>query len=498
MDYPRNPKEFTRHFTLDYYRRPRPLRRWKWMLSLVAALGLAGALAAVVIDRRRHTAFQAAPVSHAHAFFGHDCAACHDTAFATARRFVPFANAHSVSDGRCTHCHAAGRHGATPATEASLGAQATGCVECHQEHRGDSLTRLDDKTCVRCHAGEPGGPASAFAGGIRSFSDGHPEFGHWRRARLTDPAAGAFRFNHKVHMDLPQNYAGVPADRKRLLSVELERLSAQQCNYCHQPGADGAAMQPIRYADHCAACHPIDVPGAAAGARLPHPAAGQGAAVVHGALIDGFLRQIQREEAAPPTGPATEPAILRSREEQVASARRQEKLAAERAGRAEKLLFDTPNAGCQECHARTAVAGPDGLPVFAPPRQQVGRWGDAVNHWPALRLRPHQPGPNPDAYADARNRWFPLSRFDHAAHRVFACTDCHRAGDGGPTADQSTQTSDVLMPTRSNCAQCHNNQPQGARSDCLACHAYHDHTQQPSVFRETRPELLPRNYGTKP
>jgi len=505
MDYPRHPKEFTRHFALDYHRRPRPLRRWKWVLSVVAAIGCTAAMAAMVLDRRQHTAFQAAPVSHAHAFFGQDCTACHDNAFATAQRFLPYSDAHTVSDGKCLHCHAAGRHGATPATVARLGTHATGCIDCHFEHRGDNLTRLNDKSCVDCHAGEPGGAQAAFAGGIRSFTDGHPEFAHWRRTPLTDPAGDAFRFNHKAHLDLPANYAAVPADRKRLIAEPLRQLSAQQCAYCHQPDADGAAMQPIRYADHCAACHPIDVPSSngerdlqAGVGRLPHPGPGQGPGVVHSALIDRYLRQIQREDAIPTPGPATEPAILRSPAEQLAAARRQEKLAAERAGRAEKLLFDTPNAGCQECHVRTDAAGPDGLPVFAPPRQQIGRWANAVHSWPALRLRPDQPGPNPDAYADARNRWFPLAKFDHAPHRVYACIDCHRVGENGPTADQSTRTSDLLMPMRANCLQCHTNQSQGARSDCLACHAYHDHTQQPAVLRTTLPELQPRNYGTKP
>src|SRR4051812_43881566 len=94
----RDPKSFLRHFTLDYFRRPRSLRRWKLWLSLAAMLVSAGVLVAAIVNPHWHSAFQAGPLSPAHAMVAHDCTACHDKPFATAARFVPGSEASSVSD----------------------------------------------------------------------------------------------------------------------------------------------------------------------------------------------------------------------------------------------------------------------------------------------------------------------------------------------------------------------------------------------------------------
>jgi hypothetical protein len=68
------------------------------------------------------------------------------------------------------------------------------------------------------------------------------------------------------------------------------------------------------------------------------------------------------------------------------------------------------------------------------------------------------------------NRWLRHSRFHHDSHRMLSCTECH-------TATTSTQTSDVLIPRIESCRRCHGPK-NGARSDCVECHQYHDKSRE--------------------
>jgi predicted CXXCH cytochrome family protein len=66
--------------------------------------------------------------------------------------------------------------------------------------------------------------------------------------------------------------------------------------------------------------------------------------------------------------------------------------------------------------------------------------------------------------------WFPYAKFSHVKHGLMACGECHDA------ARTSTQTADVLMPSKQTCVACHSTQenpPGRARADCLECHPYH-------------------------
>ena len=90
-----------------------------------------------------------------------------------------------------------------------------------------------------------------------------------------------------------------------------------------------------------------------------------------------------------------------------------------------------------------------------------------------MRLLPRGAGRSEDglplyAAPQLRDRWFPHARFDHHAHRMMKCADCH-------DAERSTQSSDVLIPTIDKCKKCHNATAGKARSDCVECHGYHDH-----------------------
>ena len=73
------------------------------------------------------------------------------------------------------------------------------------------------------------------------------------------------------------------------------------------------------------------------------------------------------------------------------------------------------------------------------------------------------------------DRWMPRAYFNHAKHETVAsCRDCHA------TAQASELTSDVLMPTKENCASCHRPSGQAMKaSDCTTCHAYHSPDPRP-------------------
>jgi pSer/pThr/pTyr-binding forkhead associated (FHA) protein len=65
-------------------------------------------------------------------------------------------------------------------------------------------------------------------------------------------------------------------------------------------------------------------------------------------------------------------------------------------------------------------------------------------------------------------RWFFTSRYTHTQHRNLSCEACHE------TARQSTNTADVLMPSRKNCIGCHGGQSAKTSSSCATCHGYHE------------------------
>jgi hypothetical protein len=99
---------------------------------------------------------------------------------------------------------------------------------------------------------------------------------------------------------------------------------------------------------------------------------------------------------------------------------------------------------------------------------------------------------------DTPRRWFTSSKFDHRAHRSMTCLDCH------DQAKTSNNTSDVLLPGLSNCVQCHAPQPKagslagGAGTSCLACHDYHQRSQERSHDGWIRHLLLLAPQPAKP
>ena len=75
----RTTKKLAQRIDLNYFLEPRPLRQWRFRLSL-AALALALAWIGWHAARRDNDVYSAGKLSAAHAVFSNRCSACHVTA----------------------------------------------------------------------------------------------------------------------------------------------------------------------------------------------------------------------------------------------------------------------------------------------------------------------------------------------------------------------------------------------------------------------------------
>jgi len=67
-------------------------------------------------------------------------------------------------------------------------------------------------------------------------------------------------------------------------------------------------------------------------------------------------------------------------------------------------------------------------------------------------------------------RWMTHAKFEHKAHQLVTCTECHGQ------AKSSNNTADVLLPGIATCQKCHSGGRIAADSRCSECHDYHDGT----------------------
>jgi hypothetical protein len=466
------PRTIAEKYSLDYYRRSLATRAWKprWnyaalLLAIIAAIGF--------YSHRRNAVFQAAPVSTFHSSFGNNCEKCHDQSWQTAWRMVNFTDTfHSVSDVACQKCHKAPDHvpGLVPAST---------CVACHQEHRPDGkLTQLADNDCTRCHQKlelEHGVATNVFRE-IAQFGAGvgaHPEFAVLRSAAdgvgprhaanriaiFADGKDGApgkwldrggLKFNHRVHLN-PEGV--VDPDGHRLV------LS---CSACHDPESGGQYMQPIRYEQHCARCHPLRLTGPLSGlGDLPHASVEK----VRGVVRDRLSRQLAQSPHAESDSPADKPrpgakptlprlpllpapVLLSDHDEQQLNTS---------LSQADHAVFGLEAKGmCRKCHHLEARDGDWHLLIMNP--FIAGNAGTDAATGPEMVPR----------------RWLEYAQFDHLSHRAVDCIDCH-------AAQQSSETSDILLPSIGTCRKCHGaseaTDSKPVRADCVLCHRYHSEGQ---------------------
>jgi hypothetical protein len=441
----RTTKKLAQRIDLNYFKRPTALKRAKFWLSV----GLP-AIALIWIAwhgfARDSRVYSSGRMSEAHAVLEAQCAACH----------VQTAGAFSAkaSDAACLSCHDGPIHHAAQT-------KTIGCAECHTEHRGRvNIATAKNESCAQCHGNlKTSSGAPKYAAHIESFEDGHPEFAVLRENAR---ASGTIRVNHAIHMKPIRRGPNGP-------SVQLE------CGDCHQPAVTAAewkyadarytsastsyssddlvlttkagtlpsptapsgreGMAPVKFPTACAGCHSL-----AFDKRFTEGVPHDKPEVIHAFLLKKFseyiaahpaeLREV-RDPGRDLTGKPVQAAVrVYTPKEWVAA----------RITDAEELLW---RKTCKQCHALTNGAEENNLPQVEPARTRV--------------------------------KWMPHAKFDHDAHRGFACANCHEK------TLSSTETSDVLLPGIATCKTCHAPGPEHAESRCFECHTYHDWSKRKEV-----------------
>ncbi|MFQ5960392.1 MAG: hypothetical protein ACE5MG_03275 [Candidatus Methylomirabilales bacterium] len=464
MARPRTPKGIAKRIELQYFKRLHPFRRWKRILT-IAAPALAAVWLIVLAARGDQRIYTSGPVSTAHAMFGVQCAQCHVPVETTAGRSGEPQKAFwlEVSDKACLTCHDGPIHHDTQTFIPE-------CTSCHVEHEGHVvLAFMNDRHCTQCHADlQTQGPAT-FERKIQRFNAGHPEFavlvigrnqaGRIRldeKDRLTDTAQ--MKLNHQKHLKPGlKGLEDIKAHRGMKGLVEGPEGLQLSCTYCHEPDERRAYFVPIAYEKHCTDCHPLDFD-----ARLPETIAPHDKPLI----VRAFLREIftttsEQCQRLKEEGRAEDPAfqdlkrrcqglkLIKGEEEEEQPRRRRrrrrgreeeeeappspEQWVPLQIQRGEAILFKQK---CSFCHTLSYV--PDKLPKVAPTAIPI--------------------------------RWLRHSAFNHDAHRMLACTECHNAGE-------SQETTDVLLPSIATCRDCHHDAG-GAHSGCVECHLYHDKTRE--------------------
>jgi predicted CXXCH cytochrome family protein len=446
-------KTLAQRIDLNYFKRPSPLRTWRFVLSLVAlaiaVIWLAGY--GIVRDNKIYSAGRMSP---AHAVLTQRCGTCHVTTntFFTAK----------VSDHACLTCHDGPIHHANQVFTPT-------CASCHVEHRGRMLlAALPDTSCTQCHSGlHTRDGVSRFVSQITVFSaQGHPEFAALRPGSA-DP--GTIKFNHAVHLkrnlkgpnglvqlecddchranvaDQNWRFSGTVAPASARTTTSSPQLmlanAASQIDNQHNDQriappsrlSARAYMAPVSYVKHCAGCH-----GLAFDKRFVENVPHDTPQVVHAFVVKEFQDYI----AAHPSELRETPSLVTVPPKPVPVSPRiytPQQWVSVRVAEAEQLLWGKT---CKECHAISFHAD-EPLPVVAK--------------------------------SNITARWFANANFDHDQHRLVSCESCHAR------ARTSQETSDVLLPGIAICVQCHNSSAEGAESRCFECHTYHDWRQEKDV-----------------
>jgi hypothetical protein len=477
----RTTKKLAQRIDLNYFKRPTPLKRAKFWLSLLLPL-----LALVWIAWRGlagdHRVYSSGRMSEAHAILEKECATCH----------VQQAGAFSAkaADSACLACHDGPTHHATQTKSLE-------CSSCHSEHRGRvDIKAASNRSCAECHADlRTTNGTLRFASHIRSFEDGHPQFAAVREGER-DP--GTIKLNHATHMKPIRR--GPTGPIVTLECRNCHHLSAADADLTYADPKYRAAsvsyketdeflpshaesltparrlngrelMAPVKFADACASCHLLTF-DKRFDEGVPHDKPD----VVHAFLVKKFREYIAthpsevrvlREPSRDLTGKPLPPEVRILTPAQ---------WVVERTAEAEELLA---RKTCKQCHTL--------LPFDAAPIEKLDKSsaqpGEGSRIPATTRLANVAP-------ANITLQWMPHAKFDHGAHTGFTCVSCH------VKALTSKESSDILLPGIATCQTCHAPGSEHAESRCFECHAYHDWSKRKEVTpRFTLPALRTGNGG---
>jgi hypothetical protein len=471
---------------LAYFRQPRKGRR----LAIVAALGITViALVASIATGYWRQLASPGPVHYVHAAWENNCAVCHDPMKpATSHNGLQkMLGTGEVSNDLCKRCHDGTFHHPQHVNMEEV----PNCSGCHVEHRGRTalISKVPDRTCTRCHENLPAHSKegkTAYATEITRFDRNHPQFRLGDRehrvelGQALDP--GKLRFNHKLHLTEGIRYSDKDAGIFRLEDIKDDGLRKQymdlqktknpkdkvqlECFSCHQMDvsdaqknvspldlparSSGEYVLPVNYDQHCKACHPLTFSPDLPNVQVPHHLQPEDVRrFLWGVFASQETREIEKKVAEEKPAPGRElPGRDLVRQQKEAQERIRGKVVS-----AESFLYQTERdkalkfifpgkTTCGECHEYAKKQGemiPDRiLPTKVP------------------------------------QLWYPHAKFSHYAHRAADCLTCHEG------ARKSELHTDVLLPGRQNCLNCHSQSRWvdgkkfgGVREDCSTCHRYH-------------------------
>ncbi len=336
----------------------------------------------------------------------------------------PLAHSHSLFTRNCSVCHVAKAAFAKAVTDQACLACHDGamhqaqqmftpaCTECHVEHRGAfQLAAVRDQSCTQCHSNLQTKSGSTKV--ARTVASFAND--HPEFAALRSPDGGTIKFGHAIHLK-----AGL---RGRSGTVQLK------CADCHAAAASGY-MAPVNYEKHCSACHALEFD-----ARIREVAPHKKPEIVIEFVTQRFTEYIAKH---PDEVHLADPADPRIRRPPQPPAKDAAEWIARRLSDSETLLW---RKSCVECHTLNTAEG----------------------RLPSV----------PDAAIPTR--WMKNAMFDHRAHQMLICSECHAS------AAKSEKTADVLLPGIETCRGCHRGGSDAAGSGCSECHLYHDRSKTKTV-----------------
>ncbi len=467
----RTTKKLAQRIDLNYFKRPTPLKRAKFWLSLLLPL-----LALMWISWRGlsgdHRVYSSGRMSKAHAVLEKDCSACH---LQTAGAFSA-----KVTNNACLSCHDGPAHHSPPE-------RSPNCVACHTEHRGRiNLRATSNQACAGCHRDlQRKSPDPKYENHIVSFEDSHSEFAALRSlggAAARDP--GTIKLNHAIHMKPIRRGPNGP-------NVQLE------CGNCHRATAADAdltyadpkyraatvsykdsdeflpqhpetlraprpltgreLMAPVKFANACAACHLLTFDK-----RFDFGVPHDKPEAIHAFLVRTYREyiaahpsevRVRRDPGRDLTGKPLPPEFRVLTPAQWVT---------ERTGEADNLLW---RKTCNQCHTLTPFAKTSRriLELSVTQQSDISKLSSSSAELPNI------------APASIILQWMPHAKFDHGKHDGFTCVSCHAK------ALTSTELSDVLLPGIGTCKTCHAPGPEHAESRCFECHTYHDWSKRKEV-----------------
>ena len=438
------------------------------------------------------------PLAEVHASFEPQCTACHG--LGTGRSIA--ADAWRLADEAsltqlefaCQTCHAVEHHFRDRLISADVDRN---CSGCHRDHQGRNhpLASVSTHTCVLCHADlevvTQTDRAPRVRSEIQSFTDdSHGDF------RSLEQDRGRIRFDHAQHLRPGQvekdQRGGMRWDsletswqaRYRQEGPSKQDLVQLDCGDCHQRhpfGGDavvtsgdaelGRYFLPVRFEEHCAACHALNYLGRTDELLpLPHAAPwGELQALLtakrEAGRLTGRLRmpfEFDRVEPIPGWEPRPTAAQVTTDVDEL-----------------EHAIAEVRQR-CGQCHAEQDV-NDDSV------RQDPRKPGDS--------LMPH--------------RWLQYGLFDHAAHDRMECRYCHDTSSPDPNG-AATDQQHVMIRGIDSCIGCHRpptepppedfatpeiqaligSQPIWASDRCATCHRYHWTRPEPLADRADMMSVL--------